>query len=112
VLLLGPAGRNFAAGMSGGVAYVYDPDQSFTRHCNHDMVELERVCEDADIAAVRELLQAHANATGSTVAKGMLEHFDAAITFFTRVMPTDYKRVLQNRQAIAEKAAELAREQV
>ena len=112
VLVLGPTGRNFAAGMSGGVAYVYDPDQSFTRRCNHDMVELDRVTEEADVAAVRELLQGHADATGSPLAAGMLEHFDSAITFFTRVMPTDYKRVLQNRQAIAQKAAALAKEQV
>ena len=108
VAVLGPTGRNFAAGMSGGVAYVYDPDDKFTRLCNHDMVELGLVEEPDDLAALRELLENHARHTGSTLAKGMLEHFDSAATFFTRVMPTDYKRVLEHRRRIDARAAELA----
>jgi glutamate synthase domain-containing protein 2/glutamate synthase domain-containing protein 1/glutamate synthase domain-containing protein 3 len=108
VVILGRTGRNFAAGMSGGVAYVYDPDGDFRQRCNLDMVELGPVDEEDDLDALRQLMKRHADLTGSRVAKNMLDHFEAASTFFTRVMPTDYKRVLQNRRKIAKRAAELA----
>ena len=108
VVVLGQVGRNFAAGMSGGVAYVYDPDKTFSRLCNHDMVELGPVDEAEDRAALRELLANHAAYTDSPIAKGMIDHFDSAVTFFTRVMPTDYKRVMENRRDTAKRAAELA----
>ena len=109
VLVLGRTGRNFAAGMSGGVAYVYDPDGDFRTRCNSEMVELGPVDEADDLACVRRLMSRHAELTGSPVARGMLEHFDSAATFFTRVMPTDYRRVLDHRRAMASRAAELAR---
>jgi glutamate synthase domain-containing protein 3 len=72
------------------------------------MVELGPVDEEDDLDALRQLMKRHADLTGSRVAKNMLDHFEAASTFFTRVMPTDYKRVLQNRRKIAKRAAELA----
>ena len=100
VLILGRTGRNFAAGMSGGVAYVYDPDDDFASRCNTEMVELGPVDEDEDLAVVRRLMERHAELTGSPVARGMLEHFDSAITFFKRVMPTDYRLVMEKQREI------------
>ncbi len=108
VLILGPTGRNFAAGMSGGVAYVYDPDGTFADRCNPGMVELGPIDLDDDLDTVRRLMTAHATHTGSRVASGMLEHFGSAIKFFTRVMPTDYRRVMEHRRAIARRAEDLA----
>jgi glutamate synthase domain-containing protein 2/glutamate synthase domain-containing protein 1/glutamate synthase domain-containing protein 3 len=108
VLILGETGRNFAAGMSGGVAYVYDPHGDFGRRCNHEMVELGPVDLDEDLETVRRLMTRHHELTGSTVAGRMLEHFDSAIKFFTRVMPTDYKRVMEHRRQVASRAADLA----
>ncbi len=107
VLILGKTGRNFAAGMSGGIAYVYDPDNDFSARCNTEMVELGPVDEDDDMATVRSLMERHAELTGSTVAKGMLEHFDSAVTFFTRVMPTDYRRVMESRKAGSRRAGDV-----
>ena len=108
VAVLGPVGRNFAAGMSGGVAYVYDADGAFGRVCNHDMVELGPVDEPDDLSTLRRLLESHARHTDSPLAKGMLEHFDSAVTFFTRVMPTDYKRVMEARRPVEPRTAEPA----
>ncbi len=98
VLLLGKTGRNFAAGMSGGVAYVYDPDDDLASRCNLEMVELGPVDEEDDLATVRRLIKRHAELTQSPVAAGMLEHFDSAITFFKRVMPTDYRLVMERKR--------------
>jgi len=94
-VVLGPTGRNFAAGMSGGVAYIYDPQDEFLQNCNMEMVELERLEEEADIAELRELIQKHQTYTGSTVAADILENWETAITQFRKVMPVDYKRALQ-----------------
>ena len=108
VLVLGATGRNFAAGMSGGVAYVYDPDGTFADRCNPGMVELGPVDRYDDLDTVRRLMTAHAQHTASRVAAGMLEHFESAIKFFTRVMPTDYRRVMEHERTIARHAADLA----
>ncbi|MEZ5322753.1 MAG: glutamate synthase large subunit [Microthrixaceae bacterium] len=91
VVVLGPTGRNFGAGMSGGVAYVYDPDDRFESHLNRDMVALERL-DDDDHALLDALLSRHVAETGSTVAVSILEagSYDA----FRKVMPTDYRKVL------------------
>ena len=94
VVVLGPTGRNFAAGMSGGIAYVYDPTSSFSKHCNTDMVELERVEERDDADALKTLIDKHAIYTGSSVANALLDDWVQSISAFVKVMPTDYKRVL------------------
>jgi len=94
VVVLGPTGRNFGAGMSGGVAYVYDPDRSFATRVNLEMVELEPL-DDADVAAVRAAMTAHHLHTGSTLAAELLERFDATIAEVVKVMPRDYRRVLE-----------------
>ena len=94
-VILGPTGRNFAAGMSGGVAYVWDPNDRFLPNCNLEMVELERAETEEDINELHGLISKHLQYTGSTVAADILENWDDAVTQFVKVMPTDYKRALQ-----------------
>ena len=94
VVIIGGTGRNFAAGMSGGVAFVYDPDNSFPQRCNTEMVDLERVETDVDEAALKRLLDNHARLTGSTVAERILHDWQKTKTQFVKVMPRDYKHVL------------------
>ncbi|MFO0975686.1 MAG: glutamate synthase large subunit [Planctomycetaceae bacterium] len=94
-VVLGPTGRNFAAGMSGGIAYVYDPDEKFLVNCNLEMVELEKVVEDADVKELRAMIESHQKYTGSTVAKAILDQWETALPKFHKVMPTDYKRALK-----------------
>jgi glutamate synthase (NADPH/NADH) large chain len=98
VVILGPTGRNFAAGMSGGVAYIWDPHDRFLANCNLGMVELEKVTADDDVAELRELIEKHARYTDSVPAARILEDWDACLPQFVKVMPTDYKRVLEERR--------------
>jgi glutamate synthase (NADPH/NADH) large chain len=104
VVVLGPTGRNFAAGMSGGVAYVWDPNKRFLENCNLGMVELERVETDEDVEELKQLVELHQNATGSTVAADVLDRWDETLPQFVKVMPTDYKRVLMEKKAKQTKA--------
>jgi len=94
VVVLGVTGRNFAAGMSGGVAYVYDLDGKFRNRCNTEIVELEKVDAHEDIAELRALVEKHLEYTGSAVAKRVLEDWNGNLAKFLKVMPIDYKRVL------------------
>ena len=94
VVVLGPTGRNFGAGMSGGLAYVYDPDGTFPTRVNTGMVSLEDL-DDEDRTRLRELVEQHLAETGSGVAERLLGDWDAAVAAFTKVMPDDYKRVLE-----------------
>jgi glutamate synthase (NADPH/NADH) large chain len=98
VVILGPTGRNFAAGMSGGIAYIWDPHDRFLANCNLGMVELEKVEAEEDVAELRELVEKHARYTKSCPAAKVLEDWDACLPQFVKVMPTDYKRVLQERR--------------
>jgi glutamate synthase (NADPH/NADH) large chain len=98
VAVLGPVGRNFAAGMSGGIAYLLDADP---RKVNTEMADLEPLTA-ADAEYLRELIGRHQAETGSSVAAGLLADWDAAVPRFARVMPRDYKRVL-----VAARQAEL-----
>jgi len=93
VVVLGPTGRNFGAGMSGGIAYVYDPDGMFPRRVNGEMVALEDLNE-ADVTFLRETVEKHEAFTDSAVAARILGDWDDAVCRFVKVMPTDYKRVL------------------
>ncbi len=102
VVVLGKTGRNFAAGMSGGIAYILDSDGDFRNRCNMGMVALETVSAPEDIAELRQLVKNHAVNTGSVVAQQVLNNWEDSLNKFVKVMPTDYKRVLQER---AEKAA-------
>ncbi|MBA3314112.1 MAG: glutamate synthase large subunit [Planctomycetaceae bacterium] len=93
-VVLGPTGRNFAAGMSGGVAYVYDPRDQLLPNCNLETVELERIETDEDEAELRDLIESHRRYTGSAVAASILDEWDDAVKRFVKVMPIDYKRAL------------------
>jgi glutamate synthase (NADPH/NADH) large chain len=90
VVVLGPTGRNFAAGMSGGIAYVLDIDE---RRLNTEMVDLDLI-EDEDRAFLRETVGKHFAETQSAVAERLLADWDTAVERFAKIMPTDYKRVL------------------
>ncbi len=94
VVVLGSTGRNFAAGMSGGVAFVLDEKGDFATRCNKQMVGLEKV-DEKDAADLRALIQRHADLTGSERASEILSDWDATLPKFVKVMPKDYKRVLQ-----------------
>jgi glutamate synthase (NADPH/NADH) large chain len=96
-VVLGRTGRNFAAGMSGGIAYVLDDDGGFRRRCNLGMVELEEL-DDDDAERVQNLVQRHAEYTGSEVAERLLAGWPLALARFVKVMPVDYKRVLTQRR--------------
>ena len=97
-VILGSTGRNFAAGMSGGVAYIWDPENEFPPKCNMEMVELEKVTDKEDIEELRSLIEEHGKLTGSTVANGILDDWKNSLNDFVKVMPTDYKRVLEERK--------------
>jgi glutamate synthase domain-containing protein 3 len=93
VLVLGKTGRNFAAGMSGGVAYVLDADGDFRGHCNMSMVELDPM-EEADLAIVKDLLRRHYEYTESAVAWKLLSGWQDHAKQFVKVMPVEYRKVL------------------
>ncbi|MCH2026208.1 MAG: glutamate synthase-related protein, partial [Verrucomicrobiales bacterium] len=97
-VILGSTGRNFAAGMSGGIAYIWDPNNEFAPKCNMEMVELEEVVDPDDVAELKGLISEHLEVTDSTVAKLVLENWDKSLREFVKVMPTDYKRVLQEKK--------------
>jgi glutamate synthase domain-containing protein 3 len=97
-VILGPTGRNFAAGMSGGIAYVYDPDKKLLLNCNREMVDFDPL-EDEDLSRIKKLIRNHMNYTNSRVAKNMLNHFEEVIPHFVKVMPRDYKAVLLKNKA-------------
>jgi glutamate synthase domain-containing protein 3 len=94
VVILGETGVNFAAGMSGGIAYVLDEGFGFDRRCNLDMVDLELVEDAADIRELRSLIERHLEQTGSRKAKQVLDNWEDCRRMFVKVFPTDYRRVL------------------
>ncbi|GGG63219.1 glutamate synthase large subunit [Paenibacillus radicis (ex Gao et al. 2016)] len=96
VVVLGSTGRNFAAGMSGGIAYVYDEHGEFYKNCNIEMVLLERVEEDADVAELKGLLERHVQYTESGPASRVLNDWDASLNKFVKVIPKDYKKMLEH----------------
>ena len=100
VVILGDTGRNFAAGMSGGIAYVWDPHSKLTDECNLEMVELEGLEQKNDVDELKDLIDKHAIYTGSTVAKDILDSWNASVRQFVKVMPTDYKRVLEEKDSL------------
>ena len=93
VVVLGPTGRNFGAGMSGGIAYVLDADATFASRVNYEMVDLDPL-EDDDRSWLRDRVTRHHAETGSTVAWRLLDTWDESVGAFRKVMPRDYKRVL------------------
>ncbi|PZV15819.1 MAG: glutamate synthase large subunit [Leptolyngbya sp.] len=95
VVILGETGRNFAAGMSGGVAYILDESGDFATRCNQQMVGLETLSDPEEIADLRQLIQQHIDYTGSPKATQVIANWEAMVPQFIKVMPKDYKRVLQ-----------------
>ncbi|MCH7654599.1 MAG: glutamate synthase large subunit [Chloroflexi bacterium] len=98
VVVLGPTGRNFAAGMSGGIAYVLDEAGDFDQRANTEMVDLEPVVDPEDVDELRRLIQAHLQHTGSATAKRVLDGWDVFLPRFVKVYPRDYRRVIEARK--------------
>jgi glutamate synthase (ferredoxin) len=98
VVVLGPTGKNFAAGMSGGIAYVLDELGGFERRCNKEMVKLFRLDEDAEILEVRAMVQKHAETTRSDRAWQVLSLWEALVPRFWKVYPNDYRRVIETQK--------------
>jgi len=106
VVVLGPTGRNFAAGMSGGIAYVWDRAGDFNLNCNLALVELESIETPEEENEVRELIEKHQQLTGSEVAAEALGDWNNFKSQCVKVMPTDYKRVLMELAASAQSAGQ------
>jgi len=94
VLVIGPTGRNFAAGMSGGIAYVLDVNDNFASRCNKEMVGLFSLSNPEDIASVKSMLEKHVQYTGSTYAKKILDAFESYLPKFVKILPKDYERMM------------------
>ncbi|WP_314590527.1 glutamate synthase large subunit [Paenibacillus terrigena] len=95
VVVLGATGRNFAAGMSGGVSYVLDTDQSFVNRVNLEMVLLERVEDTEEVKELRMMIEEHVRYTGSELGQRILTNWDATLPKFVRIIPKDYKKMLE-----------------
>lgn len=95
VVVLGPTGRNFAAGMSGGIAYVLDEAGDFHRRCNQEMVYIERLEDEEEIREVKEMIRRHAEYTESQRAWEILSLWEDVVPRFVKIMPKDYKRMIQ-----------------
>jgi len=98
VAVLGPTGRNFAAGMSGGIAYVLDETGDFMARCNLEMVGLESVVHKDDEDVLRKMIHEHLSYTGSLSAKKILADWNQQVKKFVKVMPHDYKRIIEQRK--------------
>ncbi len=94
VVILGETGVNFGAGMSGGIAYVHDPNAKFDSRCNLAMIDLDFIEDPEDIATLREMLERHVEYTGSRRARAILDDFEAALPEFVKVFPMEYRRAL------------------
>ena len=103
VVVLGQTGRNFAAGMSGGIAYILDLEGNFDLKCNKEMVELEKLIIPDDIEEVKALISNHITYTKSTLAKNIIENWKDFLPKFIKVMPTDYKRAMMAKEIAKEK---------
>ena len=108
-VVLGKTGRNFAAGMSGGVAYVYNIDEDFDYYCNMQMVELTLIEDTYDSRELRQLITNHYNYTNSPLAKYILDNWNTEVEKFMKVTPIEYKKVLQDEklEAIKKKIAQV-----
>ena len=101
VVILGPTGRNFGAGMSGGIAYIYDEHGDFNERCNTEMVSIESI-DDEDQNTLNKMIQNHLDYTESTVAQNLLDNWSESIAKFVKVMPNDYKRMVENIKRVTE----------
>lgn len=106
VAVIGPTGRNFAAGMSGGIAYIWDMNGDFKTKCNMGMVELFDVEEQEDVQKLHEMIENHYRYTGSSVAKRILDNWNAILPQFIKVYPIDYRRVIEEAKQLKNQAEE------
>lgn len=102
VVVLGETGRNFAAGMSGGIAYVFDPSNDFIGRCNLEMVLLERIEDAAEAEELQGMIKRHVELTGSQAGTRILEKWEDSLPKFARVIPKDYKRMMQQIRKVEE----------
>ncbi len=99
VIILGRTGKNFAAGMSGGIAYVFDETGDFPERCNQQMVSLAGFADEAETEFVKDLVFRHFELTGSNRAEEILGNWEANLPRFVRVIPNDYQRVIESQKA-------------
>jgi glutamate synthase domain-containing protein 2/glutamate synthase domain-containing protein 1/glutamate synthase domain-containing protein 3 len=101
IVVIGPTGRNFAAGMSGGIAYIWDKDGTFAKRCNMGMVDIFPVDQAKDIAELKGMIEGHLKYTQSAVARRILEHWEAVLPQFVKIYPRDYRRVIEETEKAA-----------
>ena len=94
VVVLGPTGQNFAAGMCGGIAYVWNPNNDFDFNCNMELIELSLIDNDADNNELQRYIRRHLQLTGSPLAKRLLDTWAQSVNQFIKVMPIEYKRIM------------------
>jgi glutamate synthase (NADPH/NADH) large chain len=112
VVVLGSVGRNFAAGMSGGMAFVHDEAGELRKRCNRELVDLERVVDPSDIWLLRRMLEDHVRFTSSVLGQRLLDHFELVLPRFVKVMPREYKAILLKRRAAGTRTAAAPRLEV
>ena len=112
VVVLGSTGKNFAAGMSGGIAYVLDEQNLLYRNLNKAMISIEAVDSKYDIAELRSLIERHVAHTGSAKGSHILEHFDEFIPKFKKIIPNDYKRMMMLSAKLEEKGLDSEQAQI
>ena len=98
VIVLGETGKNFAAGMSGGIAYIYDENNIFEKNCNVEMVDLEIIDDPTEETWLKNVVQKHHQLTGSEIGEILLKNWEKVLTKFIKVMPIEYRAVLAQRQ--------------
>lgn len=102
-MVLGPTGKNFAAGMSGGIAYVLDEKRDLYQRLNKELVSLEEVTNKYDVLELKEMIKEHVNCTGSAKGKEILEHFGDYLPKFKKILPHDYRRMMNTIVQMEEK---------
>ena len=103
VVVLGPTGRNFAAGMSGGTAFVLDQTGDFASHCNQAMVELFPLEDQEDLRIVSRMLEKHVSYTNSALGRRVLASWESLVPKFVKIYPTDYRRIIEAQNRMPEK---------
>ena len=107
VVVLGPTGKNFAAGMSGGIAYVLDEENNLYKNLNKQLVNMEALEHKEDIDELRKIITEHVEATGSKKGQKILSDFDSYVPHFKKIIPVDYKEILRLIGLETEKGADL-----
>ena len=105
-MILGETGKNFAAGMSGGIVYVLDENNKLYKNLNKEMVSMEPVEHKNDLQELKSIIEEHVKCTGSAKGKDVLEHFNAYASMFKKIIPADYKRMLKGIAGFREQGAD------